>query len=150
MQHKNKFYTSFTLLYFMNNSEALKYIIEENKINEIGIMGLRIDESNYFDFENIIKDVVTFLWIKQNPEHFLNCYVTTNEYDTNKCSGYSWYISMKNSKFCMKEYKITGYDQYILEKENKKSEFFDRMNSIIDSAKNSDNIILWCIDHFKI
>lgn len=81
----------------MNNKEALKLIVENNQKNKDKYENLVINDDNEFEFEELLKDLVSYLWIKQHPEHFLNYHVTIEEeYDNNNCCAYSWYIAMKN------------------------------------------------------
>ena len=81
----------------MDNKEALKFIIENNQKNKEKYENLVINDYNEFEFERHLKDYVSYLWINQHPEHFLNCHVTVEEeYDNNNCCAYSWYIAMNN------------------------------------------------------
>lgn len=98
----------------MNNKEALKLIIENNQKNKEKYENFVIDDDNEFEFEELLKDLVSYLWIKQYPKHFLNYYVTLEEdYNNNYCA-YSWYIAMKNGRFNFKLFKLTGNDKFKL------------------------------------
>lgn len=131
----------------MNNTDAYKSIqnsIEqlEPRIKDIQSNGL--SAYNEIIFEDILKSVIIpYMWSKQFPEHFLNCYVTTDEYDTNNCSGYSWYMFVRNSHFNFKKFKVSGSDIY-----HDRTNAINRMNNIIISALECDNIIMWCVNHF--
>lgn len=134
----------------MNNKEALKLIIENNQKNKDKLV---IDDYNEFNFERLLKDFVSYLWIKQHPEHFLNCHVTVEEeYDNNNCCAYSWYMAMNNGRFNFRLFKLTGYDKFKLRQIYGEDEgikiYKSRMNEIFKSAKESSDIVSWAINHF--
>lgn len=139
----------------MNNKEALKLIIENNQKNKDKYENLVINDDNEFEFEELLKDLVSYLWIKQYPKHFLNCHVTIEEeYDNNNCCAYSWYIAMNNGRFNFRLFKLTGNDKFKLRqlygKDKGIKAYQSRMNEILKSAKESDDIILWAINHFTL
>ena len=55
----------------MNNKKALELIIENNQKNKDKYENLVINDDNEFEFERLLKDFVSYFWIKQHPEHFL-------------------------------------------------------------------------------
>ena len=139
----------------MNNKEALKLIIENNQKNKEKYENFVINDDNEFKFEELLKDLVSYLWINQHPEHFLNCHVTVEEeYDNNNCCAYSWYMAMINGRFNFRLFKLTGYDKFKLQQLYGKDEgvkaYQSRMNEILKSAKESEDIISWVINHFTL
>ncbi|WQJ53341.1 MAG: hypothetical protein [Wendovervirus sonii] len=137
----------------MSNEEAYKLI--ENLSNSAkqatAVIG---NMPNEHVFESVLKRVIFYKWAQQFPEHFLNCYVTTDEYQTNCCTGYSYYTATINGSFNYNLYGITGADKFHLVQKHGKEEgeelYQKRLVDIIDSAKNAENIITWCVEHYAI
>ena len=61
---------------------------------------------------------------------------------------------MKNERFNFKLFKLTGNDKFKLQqlygKDKGIKAYQSRMNEILKSAKESDDIILWAINHFTL
>lgn len=131
----------------MTNEETYKKIEAEklelqNEIQEV------LKDPFYFkneDFEQFLQHkVIPYVWLVQFPEHFLNCYVTTDEYDTNNCNGYTWYVKILNARFNHKLFKTDGYSIRV-----DREAAFKRMWELVEEALETDNIIMWAINHFS-
>ena len=134
----------------MNNQEALKYIEEENneQLQKI-IETLPVDDNcnSTTKFEStLIKLIIPYKWAQQHPEHFLNCYVTEKlEYDSNKCSGYSWFMECINAHFDFDKYYLSSFN-FVYDKENTTI----KAKTLLEEALMTNDIISWCVNHLNI
>lgn len=132
----------------MTNEEAYKKISEDMGIRKKEIEKV-LNDPYYFkngcDFETFLKNtLIPYVWSIQFPEHFLNCYVITEEYKTNNCNGYTWYVKILNASFNHNLFKTDGYSIHV-----DREAAFKRMWELVEEALECDNIIMWAINHFS-
>jgi len=135
----------------MDNKDAHEQILKD--ADEISAEYDCINMSairNENDIDYYVKRIVGANWMRQHPEHFYNCYVTTDEYKNNSNVGYAFYMTVMNGTFRCDKWGVTGkHKQMLLYMESGKQKYFDMIACIFESAKNADDIIAWCIDNFN-
>lgn len=108
-----------------------------------------IDEKfNYYkSFEQFLFSEIKRKWEKDRPQDFIVCNAVGDEYEKCNHSAYTWYIKVMNGTLPNNLYiHISDSVKY----KYGNDVMINRRKELYESMINSDNIILWCLEHISI
>ena len=101
---------------------------------------------HYRLFEQFLFYEIKQKWEKDRPQDFIVCNATGEEYENCNHSAYSWYIKVVNGSLASNIYnRLSDAALY-----QHGPEVIENRIKLYESLIESDNIIMWCVEHIKI
>lgn len=106
------------------------------------------EKFNYYkSFEQFLFSEIKHKWEKDRPQDFIVCNAVGDEYEKCNHSAYTWYIKVMNGTLPNNLYiHISDSVKY----KYGNDVMINRRKELYESMINSDNIILWCLEHISI